>query len=255
VAVRVFDGGYVFGRTAWGDPESAFYSIRFGPGRRLHGHEDHLGVTYHAQARPVLVEAGFHSYEKTDYVAWTRSPEAHNVPAVVGADFRAGTATRLDAADVGGSRQSFRLSDDAYGVRRTREVLVSHGSDLMAVLDTVPEGYTVRGLWHFDPSLRLVGRRDGVVVLGDDARRVTLLQLTTDGRPVGGQTVRRGTISPGYLRTAGIVTVSSPEASRLLTVIVPGSEDPAVSVEGDLITVRTPGGPVTFRGSTLCRPQ
>ncbi|MFD1547807.1 heparinase II/III domain-containing protein [Nonomuraea guangzhouensis] len=255
VTVRVFDGGYVFGRTAWGDPESAFYSIRFGPGRRLHGHEDHLGVTYHAQGRPVLVEAGFHSYEKTDYVAWTRSPDAHNVPVVVGADFRAGRATRLDAADVGASRQSFRLSDDAYGVRRTREVLVSHGSDLMAVLDTVPEAYAVRALWHFDPSLRLVDQRDGVVVLGDDARRVTLLQLTTDGRPMGGQTVQRGTVSPGYLRTAETVTVSSPEASRLLTVIVPGSEDPAVSAEGGLITVRTPGGPVTFGGSALCRPQ
>ncbi|MEU8146184.1 heparinase II/III family protein [Nonomuraea sp. NPDC048901] len=250
--VRVFDGGYVFGRTAWDDPGSAFYSIRFGPGRRLHGHEDHLGVTYHAQGRPVLVEAGFHSYEKTDYVEWTKSPDAHNVPSVVGAGFRAGTATRLDASDIGPSRQSYRLSDEAYGVRRTREVLVSHGADLMAVLDSVPEGHAVRDLWHFDPSLRLIDQRDGVVVLGDDARRVTLLQLTTDGRPVGGQTVRPGTVSPGYLRTAVTVTVTSPEASRLLTVIVPGTEDPAVSAEGHLITVRTPGGPVTFGGSTLC---
>ena len=173
---------------------------------------------------------------------------AHDVPSVVGAGFRAGTATCLEASDIGPSRQSYRLSDQAYGVRRTREVLVSHGADLMAVLDSVPEGHTVRDLWHFDPSLRLIGRRDGVVVLGDETRRVTLLQLTADGRPVGGQTVRRGTVSPGYLRTAETVTVTSPEASRLLTVIVPGSADPAVSVEGDLITVRTPGGPVTFRG-------
>nr|BFE82809.1 hypothetical protein GCM10020093_054100 [Planobispora longispora] len=78
--VGVFDGGYVFGRTAWDDPGAAHYSIRFGPGRRLHGHEDHLGVTYHAQGRDILVEAGFHSYERTPYRKWTSSPRRTTSP-------------------------------------------------------------------------------------------------------------------------------------------------------------------------------
>src|SRR5262249_5118259 len=53
--VKVFGGaGYVYGRTSWDKPESAFYSIRFGPGLKFHGHEDHLGVTYFAQGRDVL---------------------------------------------------------------------------------------------------------------------------------------------------------------------------------------------------------
>ena len=71
---EVFDGGYVYGRTAWDKPESAFYSIRFGPGLKFHGHEDHLGVTYYAQGRDVLVDAGFHSYEKSAYRDWTHVP-------------------------------------------------------------------------------------------------------------------------------------------------------------------------------------
>lgn len=47
-----------------------------------------MGVTYYAQGHDVLVEAGFHSYEKTSYRYWTMSPEAHNVPVVVGKPFR-----------------------------------------------------------------------------------------------------------------------------------------------------------------------
>jgi hypothetical protein len=238
--VRVFDGGYVFGRTAWQDPGSAYYSIRFGPGRALHGHEDHLGVTYSAQGRRILVEAGFHSYERTGFVAWTRSPEAHNVPIVAGG-FRPGTPTRLVGSSIGPSSQEYELADEAYGLTRTRRVLVSHGADLLAVHDSVPSG-TLRSLWHFDPQLKVVARRPGVVVLGDGSWRVTLLHL-----PGEGQAVRPGLIAPGIQRTAEVVTVLSPEAAGVLTVIVPGCADPEVSYAGGLMTVRTPGGPVTFR--------
>ncbi|GAA3224787.1 heparinase II/III domain-containing protein [Nonomuraea helvata] len=237
--VRVFDGGYVFGRTAWDDPGSAFYSIRFGPGRRLHGHEDHLGVTYSAQGRRILVEAGFHSYERTGYAEWTRSPEAHNVPIAEGV-FRPGTPTRLVGSSVGPSCQSFELADDAYGPERTRRVRVDHGPDLMAVHDSVARG-TLRSLWHFDPSLKVVARRDGAVVLGAGDWRVTLLQF-----PGPGMAVRPGLISTGYLRTAEVVTVLSPPAAGVLTVIVPGAADPRVSVSDDTLTVHTPGGPVTL---------
>ncbi|MET7327627.1 heparinase II/III family protein [Nonomuraea sp. NPDC005650] len=237
--VRVFDGGYVFGRTAWDDPRAAFYSIRFGPGRRLHGHEDHLGVTYSAQGRRILVEAGFHSYERTGYVEWTRSPEAHNVPVVTG-PFRPGTATRLVGSSVEPSRQSFELADDAYGAARTRHVLVDHGPDLLAVHDSVAGG-TLRSLWHFDPSLKVVFQGEGRVVLGDGDWRVTLLQF-----PGEGQGVRPGLVSTGYLRTAEVATVVSPEAAAVLTVIVPGTDDPRVTASGDTLTIHAPDGPVTL---------
>ncbi|MFC7591553.1 heparinase II/III family protein [Nonomuraea antimicrobica] len=237
--VRVFDGGYVFGRTAWDDPRSAYYSIRFGPGRRMHGHEDHLGVTYSAQGRRVLVEAGFHSYERTGYVEWTRSPEAHNVPVAEGA-FRPGTPTLLVGSSTGPSRESFELADDAYGPTRTRHVLVNHGPDLMAVQDSVDRG-TLRSLWHFAPSLKPVSQSEGAVVLGDGEWRVTLLQF-----PGAGLAVRPGLISTGYLRTAEVVTVVSPPAAGVLTLIVPGAADPRVSFSGDALTVHTPDGPVTL---------
>ncbi|MEV6865914.1 heparinase II/III family protein [Streptosporangium subroseum] len=248
--VKVFDGGYVFGRTAWNDPRSAHYSIRFGPGRRLHGHEDHLGVTYQAQERDILVEAGFHSYERTPYQKWTTSPEAHNVPIVVDAEFREGTATHLVGSSVERTRQSYRLTDNAYGVSRTRSVLVSHGADLMAVLDSVPASSRLRNLWHFGPSLRVTSNHDGRVVLADGDWRATLLQFAMPScRPISGQTVRSGAISPRYLEKAEVETVLSPPVSSVLTLIVPGTADPKVSWSGATVTVGTPGGPVSFASS------
>ncbi|MDP9870251.1 MULTISPECIES: heparinase II/III family protein [Streptosporangium] len=245
--VKVFDGGYVFGRTAWNDAGSAYYSIRFGPGRVLHGHEDHLGVTYHAQRRDLLVEAGFHSYEKTPYQRWTLSPQAHNVPVVVGAGFREGTAARLLQAATGPGRQSFRLTDDAYGVSRTRSVLVEHGGDLMAVLDTVPRGRQVRPLWHLGPGLDATAVAGGRVVLADGRWKASLLQLQLPAcTPIGGQSVRPEEISPGYLRRVSSTTVLSPAARSLLTVIVPGTADPEISCSGGRVRVRTAAGVVSF---------
>ncbi|MFI6923079.1 heparinase II/III family protein [Nonomuraea spiralis] len=214
--VRVFDAGYVFGRTAWDDPRSAHYSIRFGPGRRLHGHEDHLGVTYCAQGRRILTEAGFHSYERTEYAAWTRTPQAHNVPVPTSGTFRPGTATQLLNADLGPDQQSFELADDAYGVTRTRHVLVRHGDDLLAVRDSVPLG-TLRSLWHFDPALRVVERRADAVVLGDGDRRVTFLQWPSAGMEVG-----TTTIATSYLHTEQAVTITSGAAPTVLTALIPG---------------------------------
>ncbi|TDE33431.1 hypothetical protein E1295_38205 [Nonomuraea mesophila] len=146
----------------------------------------HLGLTYSAHGRRILVEAGFHSYERTGYAEWTRSPQAHNVP-VVSAPFRPGPATRLVSSAIGPSRQSFELADDAYGVRRTRRVQVSHRPDLMAVHDSVPPDASLRSLWHFDPSLRIVSRSEGTVVLGDGDFRVTLLPFPArrSGRAAG----------------------------------------------------------------------
>jgi hypothetical protein len=253
---------------------SAFYSIRFGPALKFHGHEDHLGVTYYAQGRDVLVEAGFVSYENTPYRRWTMTPEAHNVPIVQGARFRGRTATALTASAIHADRQSFKLTDKAYGVPRTRSVLVNHGEDVMAVLDTVPKGSTVRDLWHFAAGLKVLSNHGGTVVVGEDTRgrakagkdddtgggawRASLGQLAMPAcRPIGGQTVKvgrtspfQGWVSPAYLKKEAAPAVVSPAARSLLTVIVPGTGSPDVSCSGGKVTVHAAsGGTVTFRAS------
>lgn len=259
--VKVFRrAGYVFGRTAWDDPESAYYSIRFGPGLKYHGHEDHLGVTYYAHGRDVLVDVGFHSYENTAYRRWTLSPEAHNVPVVAGARFRPRTASTLTRATLGAKRQSYRLTDTAYGVRRTRSVLVNHGDDVMAVLDTAAKGAKIRNLWHFAADLKVISNRGGRVVVGEGGAkgwRATLVQLAMPAcKPIGGQQVKigqtapyQGWVSPGYMRRVKAPAVVSPAANALLTVIVPGTDAPEVSCSGGKVTVRAADGTVTFRAN------
>ncbi|MFI6886935.1 heparinase II/III domain-containing protein [Streptosporangium canum] len=257
--VRVFGNGYVYGRTAWDKPESAFYSIRFGPGQKYHGHEDHLGVTYYAQGRDVLVDVGFHSYENNGYRRWTMSPQAHNTPSVVGAGFRNRTATALSRSSIGESRQSYRLTDRAYGVPRTRSVLVNHEEDMMAVLDTVPKGSRVRNLWHFAPDLSTVSNSGGRVVVKDKVGwKATLVQVAMPScTPVRGLEVVRGRqnpyqgwVSPAYLQKQAAPAVVSPASpDSLLTVVVPGTDKPSLSCAGGKVSLETSRGTVSFKVS------
>ncbi|MFC4533646.1 heparinase II/III domain-containing protein [Sphaerisporangium dianthi] len=256
--VQVFKAGYVFGRTKWDKPESAYYSIRFGPGLKFHGHEDHLGVTYYAQGRDVLVEAGFHSYERTAYRYWTMSPEAHNVPVVVGKSFRGRTATSLTRSSIKDDRQSYKLTDKAYGVTRNRSVLVNHGDDVMAVYDTVASGAKARSYWHLDPALTPVSTSGGRVVVKDKSGwKATLAQIEMPScKPISGQTVVRGRtnpyqgwISPSYMTKVPASVVVSPATGSLLTVIVPGTAEPDVTCSGTRVTVKTSDGETSFRAS------
>ncbi|GGO04798.1 hypothetical protein GCM10010116_09560 [Microbispora rosea subsp. aerata] len=253
--VQVFNAGYVFGRTAWNDPKSAYYSIRFGPGLKFHGHEDHMSVTYYAQGRSILTEAGFVSYENTPYRRWTISPEAHNVPIIVGGKFRGRTPTALVHKSVGKDRQSFTFTDKAYGVPRKRSVLVNHGEDVLAVLDS--GGGDLRNLWHLDPGLKVVSNSRGQVVVADGGWKASIVQLAMPScTPIGGQRVVRGQtspiqgwVSPGYMRKEPAPVIVSPVARSLLTIVVPGTDRPEVACSGRSLRVHTPAGSVTLRAN------
>ena len=75
--VAVYQAGYVFGRSGWSPfGGQSFYSLRFGPGMRIHGHADHMGLTYYARGRNLIVDAGHYGYASTRYRAYLLSPEA-----------------------------------------------------------------------------------------------------------------------------------------------------------------------------------
>ncbi|GAB1822043.1 heparinase II/III family protein [Herbidospora sp. RD11066] len=253
--VQIYKAGYVFGRSAWDAKDASYYSIRYGPGMKFHGHEDHLGVTYYAHGRSILTEAGFHSYEPSPYRNWTLSPEAHNVPIPQGRTLRPGTATTLVKKTLKADRQSYTLTDKAYGIARTRAVLVNQDKkDVMAVLDTVASGQ-VRNLWHLDPKLTVVDNGAGRVVVKDNDWRASVVQFSVPGcKPVKGQKIVagrpspfQGWISPSYMKKIPAPVIVSPAAKGLLTVVVPGSSDGSVTCSGSTVLVHTPNGPVSFK--------
>ena len=61
-----YRAGFAFGRSGWGDRrayrDEAAYSVRYGPGRRFHGHADHASVTLYAYGKRLVDDSGMFTF-------------------------------------------------------------------------------------------------------------------------------------------------------------------------------------------------
>ena len=139
--IAVYSAGYVFGRSGWGtaatfaDQVVLLTAVR--PRHPIHGHADHMGLTYYARGRNLIVDAGHTGYEQDAYRSYLLSPEAASVLVMPGV---LSEPVRADHADPPGHRvaggQFYEFADTAFGGHaRYRSVYVDQDPDLVLVFD------------------------------------------------------------------------------------------------------------------------
>jgi hypothetical protein len=201
----VFDAGYIFGRTGWGETraftQESSYTIRFGPGRRYHGHEDHTSITYTSRGRDILIDPGHSGYQEDEWHAWTKSQTAHNVMSIP-AGKATGGETRLVSAAIAPTSEYYALADTPVeGVERTRDVLVVKDPDLIITLDRGKSGSEQRyeTLWHLpaDQKVTVQSGTTAVAAKPGDKTRTHLLQIPYGEQlPADAITVEQGKQDP-----------------------------------------------------------
>ncbi|MBV9099114.1 MAG: heparinase II/III family protein [Frankiaceae bacterium] len=210
---KIFSAGYAFGRTSWstttatglladtGFARAGYYSLRFGPGRVMHGHNDHQSVTWNARSDSILVDAGYRS-GRTIFNVYARTPEAHNVLTEPGVPFSSSAKTTLSRPRVATGWQSYELTDTAYGGRaRTRDILIDLTAGIMFVEDRASRATsgTFTQLWHLPPDDSVSVNRNGYASAGrcpDTALRIVPLPLRGETIPLHSTDVVKGSKSP-----------------------------------------------------------
>ena len=144
--------GWAIGRWSWTDKNSPHYSIRFGPTRRAHGHEDRAGgVTWSIKGVRVLVGPGRYSYDKNNmYSRYQTRPDGQNVAVPNGGTVKGGTSTLT--AKYAATSHVFTVSDTVYGLRHTRGVTANSDSPRLVVSDQFTGASKWRQHWHLDPD-------------------------------------------------------------------------------------------------------
>jgi len=192
----VFDAGYVFGRTGWGETrpftQESTYSIRFGPARRFHGHDDHTSITYNSHGRDILIDPGHSGYQLDKWQDYIRSQAAHNVMTVPSAKTSL-VETKLISAAMAPTSEYYEFRDTpAEGVERTRDVMVLKDPDLIITLDRGQSSTSQRyeTLWHLPPGQKVTVQSPTSAVATTPGQNTTthLLQI-----PYGEQ------LSPGAI--------------------------------------------------------
>jgi hypothetical protein len=241
--VAVYSAGYVFGRSTWRPFGSAsYYSLRFGPARQVHGHDDHMSLTYYARGRNLLVDAGDTGYEETPYRAYLQSPEASNVLVMPGVPFDGDAATALTRQAIGPDGQFFEFADTAFdGNPRMRSVYIDQDPDLVLVFDRASGAESYQQLWHLDPGLTVtrVGRSFAVATAPGAQLDISQIPLPGQVIPPGSTQVTRGQTDPyqGWVSHQMLQRIPAPvitmtrtgPSAAILTLIAPSAPGAAVS--------------------------
>ena len=241
--VAVYQAGYVFGRSGWSPfGDQSFYSLRFGPGTQIHGHADHMGLTYYARGRNLIVNAGHYGYANTRYRAYLLSPEAASDLVMPGVRFNSAAPTRLVAQATGADGQFFEFSDTAFGGRpRERSVYVNQDPDLVLVFDRASGAGTYQQLWHLDPGLTVTTVTRSYAVATAPGTQLEIRQIPLPGQQIPASSTRvvRGQVNPDQgwvshtqrqMTPAPVVTMTRTGSSAaILTLIAPTGPGAAIA--------------------------
>ncbi|MFI7059361.1 heparinase II/III family protein [Kribbella sp. NPDC050124] len=183
--VGLYSAGYVLGRSGWGTRTTfaaqAAYSIRYGPARKLHGHSDHMSLTYTARGRDIVIDGGHAGYQNTVWRTWAKSPFAHSSMTTPR------TADRLPATKL--TRYALKSTSDFYefsdvpgtGISRVRAVLVVRNPDLVVTLDRASSttAQQFQTLWHLpsDQKATVYSRTTALAARAGDGTRTILFQV------------------------------------------------------------------------------
>lgn len=159
---QIYTGGYVFGRSGFGEKQDfeneAYYSLRFGPGRIIHGHNDHTALTYYTKGYNILNDGGFHGYIKDKYRSFFQSIQAHNVVfSTEYSKFNWMNETKLIQHEINDNWQNYTFEDEPYAkVKRFRHVYIDCKQDIIIVFDKIVQSENKEFIqaWHFESDFK-----------------------------------------------------------------------------------------------------
>lgn len=154
--------GLIIGRWSWKDPQTSYYTVRYGPPRRAHGHPDKTSVTWTTAGTRVLVGSGYFSYERANpFAAYQISPESANVAIPIGRRLDVRASATVHSSTMRATRHRYMLTDRVYGVNHSRSVDVDDPTRTLVVADAFPARQAGQQIWTLDPAWELASARGG----------------------------------------------------------------------------------------------
>lgn len=241
-AVAIYDAGYVFARSGWGDDdrpysEQTYFTLRFGPSRRVHGHQDGTSITYSSSGVNWLVDPGKYEYGSSTPRLHVISRAAHNVVTVEGRRLLKDSDVELLRRDITPRHHDYVLADPSFDrVSLTRRVIHSVRGEYLVVIDEIsgPRRLTAEQRWQLGPEVEAEAVNRSVALSSGNQHAM----LWFDGESADVRTVRAqddpfdGYVSVGWKKLApatAVIVRKKGARLRFLTVVATGGESqPAV---------------------------
>lgn len=233
--LKIYDRGYVFARSGWGETErnfeeETFFSVSFGAADRVHGHPDGGSLTISSDTANWVVDPGKYQYGGGIERKHMLSRDSHSLVSLVGRRPEKDAEVALTRRTLTQRSYDLLFTDTSYtGVDLTRRVIYSRTGDYVVVIDHVrsAEPVTARQRWQLgsEVSATIAGQR---VELRAGDRRAVLAYAGTAARfeQVTGSTKPfDGWVATGWkqkLPATAVTASKSGTSFRFITVFATG---------------------------------
>lgn len=239
--LKVFSAGYIFGRSGWGDESrpmsgESFYSVRFGPQNRIHGHVDGTSLTLFCRGESILADTGKYAYDHKDPVrAFVAGRSGHNSVELEGVEYDRESVVTLESNDSRRTLQLFVLKDIGYDEHKLiRTLLIDLEMGFVVVIDHVEGPLKARAKqnWHLGKTFS--HRKESSNVLAKSAANRVWISPSDVSYPmsvVAGKTAPvQGWLSESWRQKvkSRVVEISSSEVNSYIATLVDfsGTETP-----------------------------
>lgn len=233
--VKVYDAGYVFGRSGWGETErgydeETYFSISFGSSRRVHGHPDGGSLTYSAGSANWISDPGKYQYGRSTARDHFFSRQAHSLLSIEGREPRKDANVTLRRHLSSERHHDFLFDDDSFeGVTLTRRVVYSTSGEYLVVVDHVSARDECTGVqrWQLAPGVGATLGKNRVELIDGDRRAALCFSGTrTDLDQVkGSESPFDGWVSTGWKKkepATAVLARKSGTKFRFITTLAAG---------------------------------
>lgn len=170
--IKVYDRGYVFGRSGWGETErdfaqETFFSLCFGAQRKIHGQADGGSLTFFANGYPWLIDTGKYLYGRHPMRTYVVNRPGHNLLVASGRKYdRTVDITLFRKAESTRHFEAMTRDTGYEGVLITRRTIFSKRGEYLLVLDAVStdEEVEIEQRWHAHESSSVTVQKTSAVL-------------------------------------------------------------------------------------------
>lgn len=141
--VRLFDAGYFYARSGWGEQErdfkdETFLSLSFGSPKRVHGHRDGLSMTYSSMGHEWITDPGKFQYGSSAMRDYCLSRTSHSLPYILEREHDETSTVECVRQNFSSAIYDVTFVDNGYqGARVTRRVIYSVSGEYAVVIDNI----------------------------------------------------------------------------------------------------------------------
>lgn len=235
--VKVYDRGYLFARSGWGETErnldeETYFSVSFGAANRVHGHPDGGSLTYSANTVNWVVDPGKFQYGYSIPRKHLVSRAAHSLVTVEGRTPRKNAIVSLVRHTESARAHDFLFTDNSFdGVALSRRVIYSTGGDYLVVVDHVRSRQEITGRqrWQLGPDVTAEASRHHVALDASGQKAAIAFAGTATALELirGQNNPFDGWVATGWKKKTEATAVHATKTGtnfRFITVLAAGSD-------------------------------